>query len=378
MKRILYITGQWANGGIEKVITSYCKHIDKQKFQIDIFTFEKEESIYTKEVEKFGVKVLCPINPIHGGYLLHNLKRIKAFLDVALTKYDIIHYHTSFAIAYLHCYLLKRKNRKIKVILHSHGDNVNAPFKILKVVFNRVVQNLLSNVPDYCLACSENAGKWLFSKKVIKSNRYVTLMNAIEVDDYRYNIENRNEYRELWGVANEIIIGTVGRIEYQKNPYFILDIIKKLSNKKVKFKFVWVGTGADRKDIIEKSKALNLDNIIFIEYTDRVSKLLSAFDLFLLPSRYEGLGLVLIEAQISGLLCIISDSIPKEVDITNNIKKLSIKSSDIWCDTISEYVNTYNFSCDRTCPQKELIESGFDIKVIISKLISVYLKEVYK
>lgn len=369
MKRILFVVGKWSNGGIEKVITTYCKYLTGAEFSFEIFAFEKEESVFTKEVEQYGIKIISPDCELYGNYITKNMRREKEFLEVVQKGYDIVHYNTSFAMAYLYCFFLKRKVKDVKVLFHSHGTGVNAPFKRLKIVFHCIVKCCFGNVPDHCLACSKPAGEWLYNKRICRSQRYEVVMNAFELAPYSFDGDARNKQREEWGVNDELVIGTIGRFDYSKNPCFVLEIIKELKKQNLKFKFIWVGRGEEKEEIIKKVKEESLEAaIIFLDETDNVPRYMSGIDVFVLPSRYEGLGIVLLEAQASGAVCLASDVIPREVKLTERIKFLPLHSAAAWSEAIQGLTDVDQ----RRYPEEEIAQSQFNIVSVIENMRKIY------
>lgn len=369
-KKILMVLGHWENGGIEKVITAYCRDLYKS-YLIDIFSFSRNKSIFDDEMNRYGIKIISSDNLFEGNIVKRNLNRTHEFLKIASRGYDIIHYHTSFAIAYLHCKALKKKCPNTRIILHSHGDNINPPYKHIKVLVNTILKNIYKNVPDYCLACSTNAGLWLFSKYAIV-NKFEPLMNPIRLENYKFGKDQRKRQRTEWNVNGEYLVGTIGRIEYQKNPEFIVEIIKKLEQRDFNYKFVWIGNGPDENIIKNQIKSLNLENeVIFVARTEDIPSALSAMDVFILPSRYEGLALVLLEAQASGLKVFASNTTSAEAGISDTISWIPIDDASLWAEKI---VKSSTENQERRYPKEGIRMNGFDYDYILGRLNETYKK----
>lgn len=140
MINLLYVLGVWGNGGIEKVITTYCNNLPQEKYKIEIFTLRKETSVFDVELERLGIPIFCPTKNIEGSFWQKNKIRQESFLAAALQKqYDIVHYHNSFGIVYLYLKELKKRNPNCKIVLHSHGDDAEAPYLILKRIYNNTL-----------------------------------------------------------------------------------------------------------------------------------------------------------------------------------------------------------------------------------------------
>lgn len=370
VKKILLVTGGWGNGGIENLIACYCKHISNSKLQLDVFTFYKSESIYTKVVEECGGIILSPACNIEGNYITKNVKIAKSFIKVA-RDYDIIHYNTAFALAYLHCFFLKLVNPTIKIVLHSHGDSLNPPYVYLKSLFHRAIKSLFYHVVNEALACSTSSGEWLFCVKLVKSPHFSVIKNATGLDKFKFDLQARKRIRCEHKIGEKKLIGTIGRIEYQKNPFFIVNTIDSLRTIDNNFSFIWIGYGINMLEIKREISTRQLDRyVIFVEKTDRVSDYLSAMDIFILPSRYEGLGIVLLEAQANGLKCYTSDTTPLESKISNKIHYLPILDGDEvkWAELIKDTKVNY----ERIYPEKEIVKNGYDVKIITEQLTTIY------
>jgi glycosyltransferase involved in cell wall biosynthesis len=219
---------------------------------------------------------------------------------------------------------------------------------------------------------------WLFDKSIYKSKEYMTLVNAFDTRTYSFDNVNRVDFRKKYGIASEFTFGTIGRFCYQKNPELTIEILKELKEKELNYKFIWIGNGPDYNLIKDKAKEYDLlNNIVFIESTKDIPKFLSAIDLFILPSRYEGLCLVLIEAQSSGLDIIAFDNCSREVDITHKIEYLSINDKNKWVDSIEKKIRDYSNYCDhieaiRKYPEKDIMNSMFDYNLLKINLNTIY------
>lgn len=369
MKRILYITGGWGDGGIENIISLYVRNLSDE-YHCDVFAFSKSASIYTEVVESSGGVIIEPLTPIHGNFLTKNFRIASSFVEVA-KQYEIIHYNTAFSMAYVHCLLLKIVNPKIKIIVHAHGDHVNPPYVAIKKLFHYLVRNLFGWVADYSLSCSSLSGEWMFTKRRINSSKYRIIKNATGLDHYSFDNILRANIRERIGAGTKLVIGTIGRIEYQKNPYYILSIIKELRKRNDDFLFLWIGKGEDSEEI---KRLVDVNGLLgcvhLIDSTKEIKGYLSAMDVFILPSKYEGLGIVLLEAQSNGLITLASDTIPLESKISDRIKYLPItmESVNIWADEIISVEKEY----ERKYPEKEIRENGYTIDKVIGQLKEVY------
>lgn len=181
-------------------------------------------------------------------------------------------------------------------------------------------------------ACSDYAGKWLYGKNIGKSKRYKVIPNAINTEKYRFDPAISAEMRKSLGIEDKFVIGHIGRFVYQKNHDFLIDIFSEVHKQNDKAVLLLIGEGPLLEDVKAKVHRLGLDDfVIFLGVREDANRLYQAFDVFCLPSRYEGLGMVAIEAQISGLPTIVSNGIPGEAKITNRISYLNLnEKSETW------------------------------------------------
>lgn len=220
---------------------------------------------------------------------------------------------------------------------------------------------------NYLFACSEMAGKQIY-----KTKKFYVINNAIDLDKFKFSDDLRNEIRgENKIEKNELIISTVGRLTTQKNPYFILEIISILSKQNIKFQFWWFGNGDLDNKIKNKANEMELNDYIkFFGSIDDVYKYYNAMDIFILPSIYEGLPIVGIEAQANGLRCIFSDNITDETKLYEKTLFLPIESAEVWCNTIIRCINDCNHNID----DYTLLHEKYDISKLSDSLYKKYVE----
>ena len=217
---------------------------------------------------------------------------------------------------------------------------------------------------DYRFACSVPAGRWLFG-----SHEFKVIHNAIETDCFKFSSGTRDEVRKALGVSDKLVIGTVGRIMHQKNPDGIIEIMREVVKKYPNSVLLWIGNGPMRELAEEKIRTYSLqDNITMLGVRDDVNRIMQAMDVFILPSFYEGLGVVAIEAQASGLPCYVSDKVPEEAKITDLCEFIPLNRWEVWCEAICK-----NHSARRDT-QSEIIAAGYDVQDTAKWLQEFYLK----
>ena len=270
-------------------------------------------------------------------------------------KYDIIHVHGNSGTMGLEVFACRRSDAKIFV--HTHNTQWSA--KVLSFLLKRYMMN---NADMLC-AASEEAGHKLYGTR-----NFLVINNGIETEKFKYNLKLRKEIRKKFNIPNNVILlGHVGRFDYQKNQDFLIEIAKKIKEKN-KYHFMLLGED-DKTRFIKKLKSEKLENMFTIlDATDQINKFYSAFDIFMFPSLFEGLGMVVLEAQYANLPCLVSDKVPKEVKISDLVKFLPL-NSEVWIKNL----NTIQAN-NRTV--NKIMDNRFDIKECEKKLISIYKTEI--
>lgn len=352
-------------GGVEKYVFNNLKYIDRNKFEFDVLTTNKE-IINTEEFRQlnFGVKNYS-LQGRNDKQLM--VKEINKILD---DKYDVIHLHTSRWTGFLlEEIAIKRKIPKI--IVHSHLSGISGTSsKVTEEVEN--LHNYYKSkfnedlATDFC-ACSKSSAEWLFGNQ-IENSKIQIMKNAIDVDKYVFNNFIRTEVRRRLGLEDCFVLGHVGRMAYQKNHEFLIDTFFEVYKKNKKARLLLIGNGELEDSLKERVNKYGLnDAVLFGGWQNDVSMYLQAMDLFLLPSHYEGFPIVLVEAQTAGLKCIASSNITDEVMLTENIKFLEL-IREKWVDGIVELSDKY----ERINMSDLITEKGYNIKFAVKDLEKLY------
>ena len=359
MLRILHVVTNMDRGGLETMIMNYYRKIDRDKIQFDFLTHRTGHFDYDDEIKSLGgiIYSLPRLNP----FSLRYRNALSNFFSEH-SEYKIIHVHQDC----LSSIILKEAERhKVPVrIAHAHSSNQDKNIKLLiKLFYKRFIPKYATQL----FACGKEAGDWMFG-----GAPYDIINNAIDSSKYVYNPDKRKSIRtDLSIQPYELIIGHVGRFAQVKNHTFLIDVFHEIS-KQYKAKLLLVGDGEFRDTIDCKVKAYNLeDKVIFTGVQSNVSDYLQAMDVFVFPSLYEGLPLTLVEAQASGLPCVISDAIPSECKKTDLVTQLSLDSgSEKWAEMVIALSQT-----KRKDTSAQIIASGFDIKNNANKLADFYIEE---
>lgn len=359
--RVAQIMGKWLGGGVESVVMNYYKNINKEKIQFDFICDNDSTNIPYKKIEELGGKVIL-IPPYQKPFKYH--KELKKVLKKE--KYKIVHSHLTTMSVFS---LFAAKCAGVPVrIAHAHTTTNK---KEIKKNFLKQILRPFSKVfaTDY-MCCSEIAGRWLFGNKEYDKGNVYLLNNAIDLDKFKYDENIRKlKRKELHIADNILVIGHVGRFVEQKNHRFLIDIFNEVHNQNNNSILLLAGQGPSMEEIKMKVKSLGLEECVkFLGQRNDINELYQAFDVFCLPSLYEGLPVVGVEAQTSGLLCIFSNDMTKETKILNSTEFLSLnKKEKEWADIILLKFKNYQ-------RKKEIKNDNFNIIKAAKNLEEKYVK----
>lgn len=370
MKRVLQI-GMTANiGGMETYLMNQYRHLNHDKIRYDFVNItEDRPMVFKEEIQRNGdaVYAVCrrSKNPIKHYWDWYNLlKKNRGKYDAIVLNACNLHYVFPLAIGAI-MGISKR-------IIHSHnsGEEISLSFKRkIMIQFNKWLVKLFAT--DYW-ACSEVAGKWMFG-----NHPFTVIHNAIDVTKFEYNPVVRQQKRNELGIQDKFVIGHVGRFSYQKNHEFIIDVFSELTKQRPNAILLLIGDAvAGELEFLNKAKqkvaSLGLqDKVKFLGMRTDVNELMQAMDCFLFPSHFEGLGIVALEAQTSGMPCYFSTAVPKDVDITPLAHFISLQElPSHWAKKIVASSNM-----ERTNMNHYIQDAGYDINTEIVKVENVYLSE---
>ena len=335
--RILHINGAMNRGGTETLIMELYRHMDRSKVQFDfiIYNYSDKPGAFDEEILSLGGRIYNAKRRFYRGPLAYCAELKRFFAEHP--EYRIAHSHLYKTSGYI--LTMAKKYGCCVTIAHSHIANVQTPASIanfLRKCANGVGKKLIDRNADIFFGCSENALTDLSGGEPDGINRFI-IKNAIDIQKFAYRDELRKAWREKLGAGEEtVIIGNVASFTYQKNHEHILRTFKQVSNRYEDSLLVLIGVGGLEKETEDLAEELGIgDKTLFMGSRGDVNEIINAFDVFLMPSRYEGLGIVLIEAQANGLPCVISaDVIPQEADVEAGLVTrlpLDVPISD-WAD----------------------------------------------
>ncbi len=348
-------------GGVETFIYNVIKNADRKQFCFDFLVIgSKTKSVFEKELNGIfadGVNHFYYAPPMKKKFIYTN-KWLKSFYDAH--DYDIIYLNTTTAARIMYCrYAIKRKG--VKLVAHSHQGNA---ISIKGGLGNIIYRHYLTKNSCKRFACSEKAYKWLYDDAPLPQN---IIPNGIDTNKFVYSQEDRKVLRKDFGVNNgQIVIGHVGRWNAQKNQSYFISLSKVLGDD---YLFLCIGNGPDRENFEAAIKSNGVaKRFILIDARDDVFRYYSAMDIFAMPSLYEGLPIVAVEAQCSGMPCVLSDRISKQTNISDKCIFIPLEKLDEWRKTI--------LGMDLTrYDGKSILESkGYSIKDTVRLLESVFIK----
>ena len=356
--KILYVNGGIMDcGGVSSVMMNYYSHMNSDIVKIDFLVHGFREGVHDYEIFQRGSKIYRVVpkskNPIK------NYKQIKGIIKNG--NYDIVHSHADSGNAYI-LKIAKECGVKIR-ISHSHNTNYTISSK-LRIFLNEMQKKNISKYSTDLWACSKMAAKWLYGT----SDNVLIVNNAIDSNKYKYDEKHRTLIRKKYGWGDRFIIGMVGRLSYQKNQVYAMDIIYEIKKSIPNVLLFLCGEGELKAELVLKSQEKKLENeIYFAGKIDNMNEFYSVFDVFIMPSNFEGLPVSAIEAQCNGLPCILSDNITREAKVTDNVIYLPIGLSNVkdWCKEIiiarRENISSLDF-----------YKTGFDIDIEAEKIMKQY------
>lgn len=283
--RIAQIVGKWLGGGVEAVVMNYYRHLDHNKIQFDFICDDDSTNIPYDEIEKLGGKVIL-IPPYQKVFKYQ--KELRRVLRDG--KYKIVHSHIN-TLSVFPLYAAKKVGVPVR-IAHSHSTTNKKEWK--KNLLKQVLRPFSKKYATNYMCCSELAGRWLFGDKAYDEGKVYLLNNAIDLDKFKYDKKIRDKKRKELGIKEDtIVIGHIGRFVAQKNHTFLIDIFNQFHKKEKNSILLLAGQGPLQEEIKNKVRELGLDDSVrFLGQRNDANELYQAFDVFLLPSLYEGLPVV--------------------------------------------------------------------------------------
>ncbi len=362
MIKVAQIIGSMDGGGVEAVVMNYFRLIDKSKFHFDFIVHGNSTHVPKEEIESLGGRIIYI--PHYKSIAKYKKTLFKIFKE---NEYDIVHSHIN-TLSVIPLGVAKRAGVKVR-IAHSHSTSDKKEWK------RNIIKNLLrpysrKNATHY-FACTELAGRWLFGDRAFDEGKVTVIHNAIDIDKFKFNQENRNELRSELNLRDKRVVGHVGRFMSQKNHSFLIDLFSALKKRDDGVALLMLGDGPLMDEIKNKVSGLGLKNsVVFVGNVPNPEVYYSAMDCFVFPSLYEGLGMVAVEAQVSGLPVVASTAVPEEVKISEYCDFVGLDAP------IADWINAVerSFELNAVCSSdKNIASDNYDIKNEVKKLENLYV-----
>lgn len=359
--KVAQVIGAAFDGGVESCIMNYYTHVDRAKVQFDFFVENTSKIIDKEKIENLGGKVI--IIPSYKRIFKY-IKTLKKLFKEG--NYDIIHSNMN-ALSVFTLYAAKKAGMKVR-IAHSHSTSNKKEWK------RNIIKNLLrpfsKKYATHYFACSELAGRWLFGDKTYDAGKVTLINNAIDLEKFAFDQTAREEIRKQFELEDKFVVGNVGRLVTQKNQTFLLDIFYEYQKENPDSALLILGTGPLKDELNEKVKNLMIeDKVVFAGVHKNPEKYYSAMDCFLLPSLYEGLPVVGIEAQVSGLPVLTSDTVTKETKIVDSFQFIPLsKTASEW----AAYIRLFDENAARDIGYRQIKGTKYDIEQEARRLLQYY------
>lgn len=353
--RVLMLFTILNRGGAETMVMNYYRHIDRTKVQFDFVVHREERGAYEDEIEELGGQIYR-FMPLRPWTIPQYKKQIKRFFDEH-PEYRIIHGHCS-ELGY---FFYKEASKRGVPVIIAHAHNSRADYD-MKWPWRTWLKYRMRPYLTHRFTCGEEAANWLFGNDGAKTA--VLQRNAIDAKAFQFDETARVQKREELGIKeNTLVIGHIGRFERQKNHSFVIKIFQCFHAKHPDSTLLLIGSGGDREPAIRKLVAdMHLEQFVaFLGSRNDIPQLLCAMDLFLFPSLMEGLPLSLLEAQCSGLPCVISDGVPQEACITDLTTRLSLHGNKVE-DWVNAIIKQSAIHCGRSVYTKQITAAGYDVE----------------
>lgn len=352
MKRLLCLISVMNTGGAETFLMKLYRQMDRTKYQMDFCVNVFEEGFYDSEINKLGGRIYR-IPPKSSG-----IKVFKRQLTeiIANNNYKYVMRITSNCAGFMDLKIAKQAGAEVCIARSSNSSDGEG---VKQKIVHRLGRLLYGRYVDKKIAPSDLAAEYTFGRRAYKNGEVKILHNALDLDTYRYTETGRNAIRKEFSIAEDAkVIGHIGRFNRQKNHEFLIKIFNEIHRTNTNTVLLLVGCGELEQKIRSQVDACGLkDAVIFAGVRSDIPSILSAMDVFLFPSLYEGMPNTVIEAQATGLPCIISDTITKEADITGIVRYMDISASpEVWSKEV------LSLDMKRMDVKEMFLDNGYDIE----------------
>lgn len=364
--RILHELAKLDAGGVEALIMNVYRNLDREKIQFD-FLVHRQDGFYEEEVIALGGRIYrcAPFHPLkHYDYL----KSMDNFFR-AHPEYKILHAHSDLNMWPLRC---AERNRVPVRIAHSHNVKTNVNLKLFFMYYQKL---WIRQYATHKFACSMAAARWAYNRKV-KPEEVRIIKNAINIGQFTPDEAVRNKYRKELNLEGHLVIGHVGRFVPQKNHIFLIDVLDKLRTARADAILVLVGDGPLTEQVRAYVEKRGLEkHVLLLGLRRDVNRIMQAFDVFVFPSIFEGLGIAVIEAQAAGLVTICSEQVPRETELTELVQYISLeKTAGEWADAVCRAAAQKSSGASADV-HDAIRAAGYDISHMAKELQDFYLEQ---
>ena len=366
--RILHITEMLSAAGIESFIMNVYRNIDREKVQFDFLVLRNEKEFYEDEITALGGRKYYVHSDIKNTFLriLDESRKIEKFLKI--NHYDVVHIHYTTPLRAFYLKAAAKAGVPVR-IYHSHSAEVSGKSNIKLFIYNYCKKVIDKYATDF-FACSEAAAKWIFSENALKSKKVKVIHNGIDTDRFSFKKEIRDKVRKNLSVSNEYVLINTGRFTEQKNQTFLIDIVNELKKKGENVKLFLLGDGPLKAKCQDKVDKLELQDIVyFLGVKANVEDYLFAADCYVMPSLYEGLPVAGVEAECTGIPCVFSENITREVKLNENAIFVGLNTSALeWSHIVLDKCEVK----ERENAVKAIRDAGYDIHDVASNMQKFY------
>lgn len=363
-KKALILLPYLKNGdGTAVALMNYYQELIEHGWRIDFLVLKIFECEWLNKVKADGNNIYEL--PKENKYSYKVSRKIRSIIKEG--KYDIVHVNMPGHVGF-ETLKMARQYGIGKRIFHAHNPRNNLNLKT--VISTKVYDYLLQREATELVACSKSAGNSRFGNK-----DFQVLKNVIDTDKFVYRLEDRRYIREKLHIEKKVVVGVVGRFAAQKNPEFLLECFAEYNKLNKESVLLWIGDGELQEKIQDRAKNMGLKGAcLFVGRKNNIEKWYSAMDLFLLPSKFEGMGIVFLEAQCTGLPCFGSTNVPIETEVTELMHRISLKQeANYWATAMKKVTD---MSGDRRSRASEFINAGYTHEATKSDLLNMYEKRI--
>ena len=363
MRRVCCLCENWASGGIESFLCSVLTRLDMPALEVDIAAAQLCDSVFTDRLKARGVRFYeLSGNMRNVG---DNHRRFRALLREQ--HYDVLHLNAFQGLSLAYLRIAREEGVPVR-IAHSHNTALRKSMtRPLKLAIHSWARDRYTKDATALWACSGDAAAFLFAGHELDERGFQFIPNGIDVDRFRFDPAAREEVRRELGLDGRFVIGHVGRLCYQKNQGFLLDVLAEAVKRKPAAVLLLAGEGEDKPMLEEKARRLGIaDKVLFAGVSEHIERLYWAMDVFALPSLFEGLPVTAVEAQTAGLRCLMSDTVTRECAILDSTAYLPLDVG-IWAAEITKAHDSPSEDADA------VREAGFDIQAVAGMIQRKYL-----